>query len=230
MSDSRSSFNTARLTDRYHSSAVSGLSLPSEVTPVGAAISGEQPHSSAPSFNVLDRDRLYQEFAPLVGRLIRQYGGDDAEACQDLAGEIYCRFCALLEAYDPKRGVPLRPYLVRQLTAAIYTYARRRWTLQRREVSLDQESHLREPAMRADPTPMWDQALLQASLLTILPEAISQLPKRQRQVVIWRYYEDRSFTQIASFLGVQEATARSLLRHALTSLRKKVAPLSGMSE
>src|SRR5947209_20458060 len=68
----------------------------------------------------LQRDGLYAEFQPLVRRLIRQYGGDNAELREDLAGEIYYRFCQLLEVYDPERGVPLRPYLVRQLTASVY--------------------------------------------------------------------------------------------------------------
>src|SRR5947207_14177253 len=54
-----------------------------------------------------DREALYAEFQPLVRRLIRQYG-DDAEMRQDLAGEIFFRFCILLASYDPCRGVPLR--------------------------------------------------------------------------------------------------------------------------
>src|ERR1051326_1263849 len=57
----------------------------------------------------LDREALYPEFTPLVRRLLRQYG-QDAELRKDLEGEIYCRFCALLDAFDPERGVPLRPY------------------------------------------------------------------------------------------------------------------------
>src|SRR5579872_3052078 len=70
--------------------------------------------AAAPLAEEMDRDQLYAEFAPLVRRLLRQYG-QDPELKKDLAGEIYCRFCALLQAYDPQRGVPLRPYLVRQL-------------------------------------------------------------------------------------------------------------------
>src|SRR5207244_4443409 len=60
-------------------------------------------------------DALYAEFQPLVWRLIRQYG-DDADLREDLIGEIYARFRTVLAAYDPHRGVPLRPYLVRQLS------------------------------------------------------------------------------------------------------------------
>jgi RNA polymerase sigma factor (sigma-70 family) len=168
-----------------------------------------------------DRDALYAEFAPLVRRLIRQYG-QDTEMRQDLAGEIYCRFCALLGAYDPQRGVPLRPYLVRQLTAAIYTYARQHWRLQKREVALRTEEGSQEPTPGVDPTASWLSALAQQQVAVTLPQAIDKLPERQRQVVIWRYYEERSFEEIAAFLKIQPSTARSLLRHGLNNLRQGI--------
>src|SRR5580700_10016508 len=74
----------------------------------------------------VQQDQLYAEFRPLVRRLIRQYG-ENAEIRNDLEGEIYYRFCVLLKAFDPNRGIPLRPYLVRQLSASIYTFARHHW-------------------------------------------------------------------------------------------------------
>ena len=67
----------------------------------------------------MDREALFQDFQPLVRRLIRQYG-EDLELKRDLAGEIYCRFCELLDAYDPSRGIPVRAYLVRTLTASVF--------------------------------------------------------------------------------------------------------------
>lgn len=167
----------------------------------------------------VNRESLYQEFAPLVRRLIRQYG-DSPEIRQDLAGEIYYRFCYLLESYDPSRGVPLRPYLVRQLTASVYTYARHGWMRQRREVSYEEKAQVTEPTNREDPTHEWTERLAMEQVLSTLPEAITRLPKRQRHVVIWRYYEQCSFEEIASRMQVKTATARSLLRHGINNLRK----------
>src|SRR5438067_6474277 len=66
------------------------------------------------------RESLYGEMQPLVKKLVRKYA-DCWESRQDLASELYYRFCGLLEEYDPERGIPLRGYLVRQLTAAAYT-------------------------------------------------------------------------------------------------------------
>jgi RNA polymerase sigma factor (sigma-70 family) len=175
----------------------------------------------------LDRDSLFASFQPLVQRLIRQYG-EDSELRQDLEGEIYCRFCALLEQYDPGRGIPLRPYLVRMLSAAVYTFTRSQWRRQQRETSLDATYGLNENLLpSSDPSRHWDHELMTQELLRSIPDAISQLPLRQRQVIIWRYYESRSFEEISERLHIRPATARSLLRHGLNSLRRRIGMWSG---
>lgn len=173
---------------------------------------------------VSERDTLYAEFAPLIRRLINQYGGTP-ELRNDLSGEIYCRFCALLDEYDPARGVPLKPYLVRQLTAAIYTYARKQWSIQRRETALEVENGGPDFLLPTfDPTPGWDTDLERKQVASTLPAAIMKLPERQQKVVVWRYYEDRSFEEIAKLLGIEPSTARSLLRHGLNKLRQQMQP------
>ncbi len=170
----------------------------------------------------LDCDALYNDFQPLVKRLLRQYGAT-RELQEDLNGEIYCRFRDLVLAYEPERRVPLRPYLVRQLPAAVYTYARQQWRRQRREVSLEARAE-QEPEMlpSKDPTPDWDRRLALQCIQHALPQAIGALPLRQRNAVIWRYYEERSYEEIATLLGVKVSTARSLLRHGLNRLRRQV--------
>jgi RNA polymerase sigma factor (sigma-70 family) len=169
--------------------------------------------------STVQRDALYAEFRPLVNRLIRKYG-DNAELRKDLEGEIFCLFCNLLDAYDPNRGVPLKPYLVHQLTASVYTLARRRWRREQHEISLE----LREDTSQAvDPSAEWDEQIAMQGVREMLPEAIARLPLRQRQVVIWRYYEHRSFEEIALTLGIQIATSRSILRHGLNNLRRAFA-------
>jgi RNA polymerase sigma factor (sigma-70 family) len=181
------------------------------------------PAPHATDANSIDRDVLYAEFAPLVRSLIRQHG-QDADMREDLAGEIYCRFCALLDAFDPSRGIPLRPYIVGQLSRATYSYARQQWSIKKREASWEIEEERLEQTVTHDPTTDWLAALAQDEASALLPEAMAKLPVRQSSVVIWRYYEERSFEEIAELLGVQPATARSLLRHGLNNLRKSLDP------
>ncbi len=174
------------------------------------------------TFTEMDREALYQELQPLVKRLIRQYG-ESPEMRQDLQGEVYCRFCALLEAYDPGRGVPLRPYLVRQLTASVYTFARSGWRSRQREVSMEALWGVNEARSGLDPADGWIERLTQQDMLKSLPQAVASLPKRQRQALIWRYYDEKSHAEIADLLNIEVSSARSLLRHALNGLRSRLA-------
>lgn len=168
-----------------------------------------------------DREALYAEFLPLVHQLIRKYGGT-YEMRKDLEGEIYYRFCMLLTAYDPSRGVPLKPYLVYQLKTSVYTFARREWRHNKREVVFEARE---DAADIVDPSTEWDDEIMLQHVRTLLPTAITALPLRQRQVVIWRYFEHRSFEEIAELMNIKVATTRSILRHGLNNLRAKFADI-----
>ncbi len=167
-----------------------------------------------------ERDRLYAEFQPLIRKLIRIYG-TEADLREELPGEIYCRFCALLEVYNPERGIPLRAYLVRQLTASVYTFARHHWRRQKRELLIEPE-HSEVNSAAVDFTESWNHSLMLQQLQAGLPQAFLRLSGRQRQVVIWRYYEAQSFEEIALRLDVQVSTARSILRHGLYNIRRRM--------
>jgi RNA polymerase sigma factor (sigma-70 family) len=145
---------------------------------------------------------------------------DGIEMREELEGEIYCRFRQVISQFDPRRGIPFRPYVVRMLTASVYTYARQRWIRTRREVSYDGLLNCGYEPPSDDPTGGWDCTIDGELLAEGLPHAIGQLSNRQRSVLVWRYYEGRTFAWIAERLQIKEATVRSLLRHAIARLRK----------
>lgn len=167
----------------------------------------------------IDREWLFSEFKPLVRRLILQYGSCP-QLREELVGEIYCLFCSLLDHYDPHRGVPLRPYLVRQLSASVYTFVRSYRRSASRELPFDTGLDEIHRDLRIDPTDEWNHGMTIDNIRDVIPAALSQLSERQQNVVLWRYYHDCSFDEIASRLDIQTATARSLLRHALNTMRK----------
>ena len=170
------------------------------------------------SHQIEERNALLAEFQPLVRSLIRRYGGS-AEENKDLNGEIYVRFHGILDAFDPNRGVPLRGYIVRQLTASVYTFVRREWGRRKRESPMD-DATLSFLAIAHDPTPDWICQINRQAFSESLPSAIDALPPRQRSVVSMRYYENESFEVIASTMKIAPSTARSLLRHGHRNLRK----------
>lgn len=50
--------------------------------------------------------------------------------------------------------------------------------------------------------------------------ALAGLPRRQRVVLVLRYYEQQSDAEIAELLGAREGTVRSLATRAFATLRR----------
>lgn len=165
-----------------------------------------------------DREVLYQQLSPLVRRLLIRYGRTP-ELRQDLPGEIYYQFCQLLESFDPQREVPLPAYLAHMLPIRVFNYVQTYWRFQNRYISAEPETLEAALPLSSENSDLWDETLHADQVLNALPDAIAALPHRQRLVLVWRYYDERSFEDIAAMLGIQPATARSLLRHAIKSLR-----------
>ncbi|MFJ2827785.1 SigE family RNA polymerase sigma factor [Streptomyces sp. NPDC087263] len=53
--------------------------------------------------------------------------------------------------------------------------------------------------------------------------ALRRLPKRQRAVIVLRYFEDQPDAEIAAILGVAQGTVRSQTHKALATLRSALA-------
>lgn len=178
------------------------------------------PGSGPSVLDARDREALFGRFLPWLQRLMRRYRMSP-EAREDAYGELYCRFCTLLEQYEPQRGVPFEPYLYRQLGAFLYTHARSGWRRSRRELPFLAEDGAESlGCLAGDPTPEWDDRLMTTHVRRLLPTAMREIPMRQKRVVALRYLHELSYEEIADRLQIQPATARSLARHGLHSLRE----------
>jgi RNA polymerase sigma-70 factor, ECF subfamily len=57
-----------------------------------------------------------------------------------------------------------------------------------------------------------------------LAEAVDRLPREQREVVVMKIWNELTFNEIATVLGISQNTAASRYRYALTSLKKNLLP------
>lgn len=64
------------------------------------------------------------------------------------------------------------------------------------------------------------ETMIAAETATRVAGAVARLPEQQRLVVVLRIWQGLSYAAIADLLGVSDATVRSHMHHALTTLRK----------
>jgi RNA polymerase sigma-70 factor (sigma-E family) len=155
----------------------------------------------------------FEEFAatqmPAVLRFAAVLAGDRATA-EDLAQEVLAR------AYSrwDKIGCLDRPeFYVRKMILNQFVSWRRR--------SLRQIPASASAAEVASTAP--DHADVYTERQALLAE-LGKLPRRQRAVLVLRYYEDRDDAEIADLLGCTPGTVRGYASRALAALRIEIKP------
>jgi RNA polymerase sigma-70 factor (sigma-E family) len=155
----------------------------------------------------------FEEFAAMRMPRVLRFGavlaGDRATA-EDLAQEV------LIRAYShwDKIGGLDRPELyVRKMMLNEFLSWRRRSARQ-----VPAGDRALEPA-----SPAPDHAQEYTEREALLAE-VGKLPRRQRAVLVLRYYEDLGDAEIAELLGCTPGTVRSHASRALAALRVEMSP------
>ncbi len=138
--------------------------------------------------------------------LVTRNREDAHDAVQDALAGLFPRW-----AQVARRG-GVDAYVRRSIVNAHVS----RWRKVRRLVPVDEPALLSRAPVAEDP----------AGRVVDAEEALrlcGELPPLQRAAVVLRFYEDRSFAEIADILGCQEPTARSHVHRALVALRARLA-------
>jgi RNA polymerase sigma-70 factor (sigma-E family) len=169
-----------------------------------------------PESEPIDGDAVtFQEFAatrlPAVLAFAAVLTGQRATA-EDIAQEVLIRAYA---RWDTIGGLDRPEFYVRKMVLNEFlSWRRRSWRL----------IPAGDVAAPADSTSdLADQYAERAALLA----EIGKLPRRQRAVLVLRYYEDRSDAEIAEMLGCRPGTVRAYASRALAALRVEMRPQHG---
>jgi RNA polymerase sigma-70 factor (sigma-E family) len=155
----------------------------------------------------------FDEFAATRLSAVLRFAGvltGDRALAEDIVQEV------LVRAHKrwPQIGEMERPELyVRKMVLNEYlSWRRRSWRLIPGGAGQDVDTRL-----------VPDHALGHAERDALLTE-LGKLPRRQRAVLVLRYYEDLPDSEIASVLGCAPGTVRGYASRALAALRVELAP------
>lgn len=130
---------------------------------------------------------------------------DDRGLAEEVVQEAFTQIIARWSTIQPDKALA---YLYRAVTNGARSVLRRRRTVR---------AHLPE---RQPPGPAADDSLLKTAQYEALLAAVSQLPPRQRQVLVLRYYSELSIADTAEALNIKPAAVTVATQHALKALRK----------
>lgn len=149
---------------------------------------------------------LYDLYLSRVYSFCRKYSASREEA-EDLTAETFKRALSAIAGYE-YRNVPFSRWLLRIAHNVTINHAR----------SAGRTSPLHDPESLPGDERHFDD-LDEAHWLRT---HVQRLPDDQQHVVRLRFYEDRSFRDVASIMGRSEGAVKQLLRRALRALHLQI--------
>jgi RNA polymerase sigma-70 factor (ECF subfamily) len=157
-------------------------------------------------------ETLVRRYQRPVLAIARRFARDDDDA-EDLAQRAFINASERAESW---RGGSFKSWLFRIVVNLAKNHVRDTARFDRSEDAHETEG---EPT-EADA----HQRLEDREQQKALREAVAQLPRRQREVLLLRIDGDLPFAEIASMLGITETNAKVNFHHAVQKLKAWVKP------
>ena len=173
-------------------------------------------HLVLTKFNQGDSDTFLQVYDFYVAKLFRHayYRISHKEAAQDLVQQVFLKTWQYLTvSREPIDNISA--FLYKTTNNLIIDYYRK---AERRNVVLDEELGQKLPGEPSNIVAL-DQDLDLAKIKQLLP----QLSQEQQQLLLWRYVDDLSFSEIAKLCGKSKNAIYVGIFRALKKLKKLLA-------
>ncbi len=149
----------------------------------------------------------------VIGTVTKMLG--NPSDAQDIAQQVFLRIWRNAKHYRP--DAKFTTYIFTITRNLVFNETRRRG--RKKEVSSDEREEHSKHLLADQPDRQPDAELLQAELQQAVDAAIAALPETQRLAVVLRRYEQCSYEEIATVLGLSISAVKSLLFRARGSLR-----------
>ena len=161
--------------------------------------------------------------APLQTRLLRQAAAmtGDVSVAEDLVSETLVEAWKCLAHYDGSCRFSTWLY-------AILLHRRQKWARRARSRPLalawlavfERDELTAQHENLASPEPLPSDKAAQNEFSAALRQCVDRLPEKHRRVILLRFFEDASLSDMAQVLGCPVGTVKSRLHHALEELRE----------
>lgn len=155
-----------------------------------------------PEFEDFYRENYARMLSYVRGKL-----GNTQDA-EDLTSEVFLYCYSRYDTYDPEKS-SITTWLYLIVNSRVKNYYRDHVSY----VDYDEVADV----MQAQGVDL-DAGVYLEQLYTALMSAIRELPWRQQQIVMMRYFENRSSEEIGQILGIRPSNVRVLLSRALNKL------------
>lgn len=144
----------------------------------------------------------------------------DSFMASEITQETFLSALKHLRSYQEKSSLKAWLYTITVNTSK--SYLRKRKTVEKLRSTL---TSIFQIANQNQPSP--EEFVLQNERDKILMKALDQLDEKHRMVVLLRYFQDLSITEIAEILSINEGTIHSRLHYAREKLREILSQFDG---
>lgn len=151
-----------------------------------------------------EKDSVYRKYNQRILYFLRGKGLKEADA-EDLCENIFVKFYKSLDSFDPSKTAP-STWLYRITNNSLIDFYRTRKV----------NSQLDEGITYIEET---EDNYLKTETLTELSQALMRLDERQRALVVFVYYDEKTLKEAAELLHMSYSNSKVVIKKALSQLK-----------